>query len=248
MNNSTKKRRLPWIIGSLAAVALLVLGGVFLYARFLAPAPEEELALPQSAAASTTAAGTTPSGTTPSGTDVGQATDLSQLNGQWSISTGSQAGYRVDEVLSGQPVTVVGRTSEVTGDAVVADAALTDATIEVELDSVATDNASRDQFFHSTLLDVPKNPVATFTLTDPAPLAALADGTTATVPLTGELTIAGATRPVAFDAQVQTDGDQVQVQGQIPMVYADYGITAPDLGFVKVEPEGVVEFLVTLAR
>jgi polyisoprenoid-binding protein YceI len=246
VNNSTKKRRLPWIIGGLAAVALLVLGGVFLYARFLAPAPEEELALGQPAAAGTTAAATE-SGANAGGTDAGQATDLSRLNGQWSIATGSQAGYRVDEVLSGQPVTVVGRTSEVTGDAVVADAALTDATIEVELDSVATDNASRDQFFHSTLLDVPKNPVATFTLTDPAPLTALAEGT-ATVPLTGELTIAGATRPVAFDAQVQTNGNQVQVQGQIPMVYADYGITAPDLGFVKVEPEGVVEFLVALAR
>jgi polyisoprenoid-binding protein YceI len=245
VNKSTQKKQLPWILGGLVAVALLVLGGIFVYGRFLAPAPEEELALPQPAAAGP--AESSP-GSAAGTADTGAATDVAQLDGQWIISTGSQAGYRVDEVLSGQPVTVVGRTSEVSGTAVVADAALTDAVIEVELDGVATDNPARDQFFTGTLLDVPNNPVATFALTDAAPLAALADGTTATVPLTGELTIAGATQPVTFEAQVQNTGGQVLVQGQIPMVYADYGITAPDLGFVKVEPEGVVEFLVTLAK
>ena len=42
--------------------------------------------------------------------------------------------------------------------------------------------------------------------------------------------------------------DGVDVSGSIPVAFADYGIQAPHLGFVRVEDQGAVEFLLHLAR
>lgn len=223
-------KRLGWIIGAAIAGAVLIISGLFVYARFLAPKPVDALALPQG------------------DQFQGSGLPLDELDGQWRVAGGSEAGYRVNEILSGQPVTVVGRTSEVSGSAVVDAKRLTEATLAVELGEVATDNPNRDQYFHGTVIDVSKYPTAVFKLTRPADLSALEDSASATVPLTGELTVRDATRPVRLDAKVRTDGSRVQVQGQIPMVYADYGVTPPDLGFVKVDPKGLVEFLVILER
>jgi len=36
------------------------------------------------------------------------------VSGAWTVTTGSQAGYRVQEILFGQSHTAVGRTSKVT--------------------------------------------------------------------------------------------------------------------------------------
>nr|WP_245542796.1 hypothetical protein [Pseudoclavibacter soli] len=36
--------------------------------------------------------------------------------------------------------------------------------------------------------------------------------------------------------------------GSIPITFADFGVTAPSLGFVSVEDHGEVEFLLNLAQ
>ena len=64
-------------------------------------------------------------------------------DGEWTVRPGSYAGYRVDEVLRGEPVTVVGRTQNVSGRATVEGTAVADATIEVDMATVATDSARR---------------------------------------------------------------------------------------------------------
>ncbi len=35
---------------------------------------------------------------------------------------------------------------------------------------------------------------------------------------------------------------------QIPITFADFGVEAPSLGFVKVEPQGFVEFELNLTK
>jgi hypothetical protein len=40
----------------------------------------------------------------------------------------------------------------------------------------------------------------------------------------------------------------VDISGSIPVTFADYGIQAPSLGFVRVEDAGSVEFLLRLAK
>ena len=59
---------------------------------------------------------------------------------------------------------------------------------------------------------------------------------------TGDLTIAGVTRSVTFDLEAVLNSTDGQVAGAIPITFADFGVEAPNLGFVSVEPQGFVEF------
>ncbi len=186
--------------------------------------------------------------TKPSSSATSTATDA-DLDGQWDIGSGSFAGYRVDEVLNGTDVTVVGRTEEVSGTLSIEDENLTDAEITVDVASISTDSSRRDDYFHNTTMSVGEFPTATFTLSDSVDIAALSEsGANTTVPVEGELTLAGTTQPVTLELEAVIDGESGQAVGQIPVTFADFGIDAPDLGFVKVEDQGVIEFSVNLER
>ncbi|GAB4083858.1 YceI family protein [Myceligenerans cantabricum] len=176
---------------------------------------------------------------------AGALPDVEAAGGTWTIGDGSFAGYRVEEVLQGEDVTVTGRTEEVTGSVTVADDAITAAGIEVDIASVATDEPPRDGYFRDTAMEVGTFPTATFELTDPA---AIESGATA-VELAGELTIHGVTQPATVQAEVAGDattGDVVQVIGSVPITFSDFDVEAPDLGFVSVEDEGSIEFSLQL--
>ena len=173
--------------------------------------------------------------------------DASALSGTWTVADGSFAGYRVDEVLSGEDVTVTGRTEQVDGSVTLDGGSVTEAEIVVDMASVATDEPPRDEYFRSRALQTDTYPTATFTLTEPA---ALADGATA-VDLVGDLTVRGVTQQVTVAAEVAGSGadgvDAVQVVGSVPVTFADFGVEAPSLGFVTVEEQGAVEFSLRLA-
>lgn len=169
------------------------------------------------------------------------------LNGQWVIGPGSYAGYRVDEVLNGTDVTVVGRTEQVTGDLSVSKDTLDSAQITVEVASIATDAAGRDDYFRSTTMNAEQYPTATFKLSEPVDLSGLGTDDDK-VAVAGELTLAGATKPVTLELDAAVDQDSGQAVGQIPVTFADFGIEAPSLGFVKVQPQGTIEFSLNLDR
>ncbi|MFE6235941.1 YceI family protein [Cellulosimicrobium sp. NPDC057862] len=166
------------------------------------------------------------------------ALDPASLEGDWTVADDSYAGYRVHEVLQGEDVTVTGRTDEVTGSFTVADGALTEATIEVDMASVATDEPPRDAYFRGDALEVGTYPTATFALTSPVELPS----GSADVELAGDLTIHGVTQAVTVEAQVGTTADGVQVVGSVPITFSDYDVAAPSLGFVTVDDTGSVEF------
>jgi polyisoprenoid-binding protein YceI len=170
--------------------------------------------------------------------------DTSDLTGDWAIGTGSTAGYRVDEVLNGTDVTVVGTTEDVTGTITVDGSTLSAATVTVDVASIATDQPPRDSYFRDEAMQVSQYPDATFTLTQPIDAAVPASGQVSTVDATGELTMHGVTQTVTVPLQAALSGDGVQVSGSIPVTFSDYGVEAPSLGFVSVEDKGTVEFLV----
>jgi polyisoprenoid-binding protein YceI len=175
--------------------------------------------------------------------------DEEALAGTWAVSDGSYAGYRVDEVLNGTDVTVTGRTHDVTGTVTSTAAEVTAATITVDVASIATDSSSRDAYFRDNALRVSENPTATFELTSPiaAPDGASVDDPQ-TVEATGTLTLAGVSRDVSVELVAAVSGDTVRIAGQIPVTFSDFGVEAPSLGFVQVEPTGFVEFLVVLEQ
>lgn len=171
--------------------------------------------------------------------------DTADSSGTWTVSDGSYAGYRVDEVLRGKDVTVTGRTEDVTGEVTLAEGQVTEASIEVKVATIATDSGNRDGYFRDNAIEAEEFPTATFELTEPA---ALAGGATE-VELVGDLTVHGETKAVTVDAEVGGDGtDSLQVVGSVPVVFADYDIDAPDLGFVRVEESGSVEFSLDLVK
>ncbi|MRG59122.1 YceI family protein [Agromyces sp. CFH 90414] len=196
------------------------------------------------AAPSVTAA---PSASAPG--DGSASAEAGDLSGTWAVGAGSFAGYRVDEVLNGTDVTVVGRTEQVTGTLEVEGLSLTAAEITVDVASIETDSGNRDDYFRDTAMRVDEFPTATFVLTEAvttstAPVA----GEVQTVQATGELTLAGTTREVTVELEAVFDGEGGQVAGSIPVTFADFGVEAPNLGFVSVEPDGFVEISLRVER
>jgi polyisoprenoid-binding protein YceI len=170
---------------------------------------------------------------------------VADTDGTWTVTDGSTAGYRVDEVLNGADVTVAGTTDQVSGSVVVEDGTLGSAEVTVDVAGVATDSGRRDAYFRDSVMDVAANPTATFVVTEAVELPELT-GTPVTVPVTGELTVAGETREVQADLSVVRTPEGVDISGSIPVTFADYGVEAPNLGFVRVEDQGAIEFLLHL--
>lgn len=182
---------------------------------------------------------------------TGDALDPAALSGTWTVASGSEAGYRVDEVLNGTDVTVTGRTDRVTGTFTIGADGLTleAAELSVDVASIATDQPSRDSYFREQALHTDQNPTASFVLSAPVTLtSAPASGDIVKTEASGQLTIAGVAKPVSFSVEVRSDGRTAEIAGSIPITFADFGVEAPNLGFVKVEPAGSVEFQLNAAR
>ena len=217
-------RRTWWITGGAVAVlAGAAIGGPLVYAALEGDAP-------------------------PAPTVQAQPSDaalVSDTDGTWTVAAGSSAGYRVHEVLNGADVTVAGTTDQVTGTVVITGGDLTDADVTVDVASIATDQSRRDSYFRSNVMDVDSIPTASFSVTQPADLPELT-GTPVTVPVTGELTLHGETQQVRTELSVVRTGAGVDVSGSVPVAFGDYGIDAPNLGFVRVDDQGAVEFFLHL--
>ncbi len=235
---TTRRRRWPLVlltaVAVLAALVLVALVGLRVYAA----ARSDEAAAPL----------TPPAPSAPAASATSAASDAA-LDGDWLVASGGTAGYRVDEVLNGQDVTVTGRTDQVTGAFTLAAGSLTAGQVTVDLASTSTDSERRDEQFVE-IVGAAANPTSTFTLTGAVPLGGLeATGTAVAVTLPGTLVVNGVSQDVAADATAtRTDADTITVTGSLPLTWSDHGIETPDYGFVAVEDTGVLEFQVTADR
>ncbi|MDQ1394921.1 MAG: hypothetical protein QOG64_180 [Acidimicrobiaceae bacterium] len=220
-------------MGALLVLALLVVGGPYTYIHFIEGKAPSRLKL-----ADPPAGGTAP--TTPSNVP---------LDGTWKVAAGSQAGYRVKEVLFGQSNEAVGRTSNVTGSLQIGGTSVSAATFTVDMASVKSDQSRRDGQFSGRIMDVASFPTATFALTKPIELgSAPADGVTQTVPAEGQLTARGVTKPVHFTVTARRTGGGITVSGSVPVVFADWSIPNPSFAGITTEDHGVIEFLLNFAH
>jgi polyisoprenoid-binding protein YceI len=172
---------------------------------------------------------------------------LGDLSGDWSVGGDSYAGYRVNEVLNGTPVTVNGRTKGVSGDISVAGSQVTAGSVTVDVTTMATDAAPRDAYFQGEAMKTSEFPTATFTLTQPIEANGVEAGVPATYDVTGDLTLHGVTKPVTAQMQAAFTKGSGQITGSIPITFQDFGVQAPSLGFVTVEDHGSVEFSLDVA-
>jgi polyisoprenoid-binding protein YceI len=218
-----------WLVGGVVLLAVLIVGGTWLYLNVLTDDAPERLSLDQIGGAATT---------------VAPAAATGSIDGNWKVVATSQAGYRVKEILFGQSKEAVGRTTAVTGDAVIAGEKVTAANVVVDLTKVTSDQSRRDGQFHGRIMNTSTYPTATFKLTQPIALPSATGKVTTKA--TGELTTHGTTKSVVADIQAQRSGNAIQVSGSIPVVFADFDIDNPSGGPAQTEDKGLIEFLLNL--
>src|SRR5262249_44543376 len=145
-------------------------------------------------------------------TDPASAADPSSIDGAWKVTSGSQAGYRVNEVLLGQKTAAVGRTDQVTGQMTISGDKVTNGSWSVDMASVASDKSQRDNQYRTRVMDVESFPTSTFKLTTPVDLGTLpAEGKVVSYKATGQLTLHGTTKTVTLDLQAQRSGSNIKV-------------------------------------
>jgi len=234
---------LRWLIGAIAAVAVLAAAGPFVYIHFFNSTPS---ALSLSPGNSAAASSSSPAGGTPTAATAASG----PVAGTWAAGSGSVAGYRVNEVLLGQNATAVGRTSSVTGHLTIAGTTVTAASFSVPMDTIHSDKSQRDAQFDGRIMDVAQYPTGTFTLTSPIDLAPLpAPGVIKSYTAHGRLMLHGTTRAVTFTLTAERKGSQIEVAGHIPVLFSDYNIQNPSFaGFVTTQDHGLLEFLLVFNK
>jgi polyisoprenoid-binding protein YceI len=179
-------------------------------------------------------------------TVAGQA--ASGPDGTWTVKPGNSqnfVGYRVTEKLFANITesTATGRTDNVTGTMTIDGITVKDVTVTADLRDLTSDNSFRDGRIKSSGLESDRFPQAKFVLTEPITLsAAPTAGETITTQATGDFTLHGVTKRVIIPLQGRWDGKQVQVVGNLPIAFSDYGITAPTAPAVaSVDDHGEME-------
>ena len=235
-------RRLKWIIALPIAALMLATAGTWTYIHILSSDAPARLTLNGTVTDNIPATTAT---TAAAGTSAAPAS----FDGTWTATSGSQAGYRVKEILFGQSTEAVGRTGNVDGALTISGAKVTTADISVDLASVTSDRSQRDNQFRGRIMNVTRYPTATFKLTRPIDLGTLpADGVAVTAPATGELTLHGTTKTVTTTVTAKRTGGTIEVNGTIPVAFADYGIPNPSFGPASTDDHGEIEFLVAFTK
>jgi polyisoprenoid-binding protein YceI len=182
------------------------------------------------------------------------------LNGRWTVTSGSQSGYRVREQFVGQSSSheAVARTSAVSGGVTVQSTAggleATGLRFVVKVgqlqsvDQVAGYNVSNRDRFVSRSLNVDQYPEASFQAQSVALPATLQEGGQATLSVPGQVTVHGVTRDATATVQVQASGSQVHAAGSVPIDMTNFGITPPEVPFTKSDSKVTIEFDLTFVK
>ena len=225
-----------------AAVVLVAAGAYVYYFSGLRSAPAQ-LGLATPSATTTT---------TP-------ATPSTGLTGNWTIASGSIAGYRVKELFAGQASKheAVARTSTVSGSLTaggdstgyqVSALTLTVGLADLHsVDSVAGRNVTQRDGVVFRQMNVQQFPTATFTASSGSVPSAVTNGQV-DVTVTGQLTIHGVTKEVTVKAKAQLVGDKAEIAGSTSIDMNDYGVSPPQVGFVTVDSAVLIEFDIFMTK
>ncbi|MEJ2749515.1 MAG: YceI family protein [Anaerolineae bacterium] len=155
--------------------------------------------------------------------------------------------FTIDELLRGQPKTVVGVTGLVSGQIALDLNDLSTAqvgVIQINAPSFYTDDVFRDESLHTFIIDSPTYPLVTFTPTQIDGLPAqIGVGETAVFTITGDLTIRDITRPVTFDCTaVPVSPMRLEGSAAATINRADFDLNIPQVPQVaNVDQEFLIE-------
>jgi polyisoprenoid-binding protein YceI len=170
----------------------------------------------------------------------------------------SEARFIVDEVLFGDPNTVVGATNEVSGQVEIDlsnPAQTTVSAIQINARSLATDNRFRNRSLSRMILQSNRDEYQFITFT-PTAVEGLPDeataGDTFSFQITGDLQIREIVQPTTFDVTVTADSEtQISGLAQTVVMRGDFELTIPNVEGVADVTEEVrleLEFVATAAE
>jgi polyisoprenoid-binding protein YceI len=181
------------------------------------------------------------------------------LIGNWTVTTGSVAGYRVKELFVGETSKhdAVARTSTVSGGlAITGDSSPYQATTITftavltdlhSVDSVAGRNVSQRDGYVARQMDLQQFPNATFTATS-ASIVATDTSLPVTVSVPGKLTIHGVSKDATAIGKAQLSGGKIEIAGSVSILMTDYGVSPPSVPVTTVDPQVTIEFDIFLAK
>ena len=183
----------------------------------------------------------------------GETVDLSQIENQdtsdmasggamlFSIGSGSQGLFKVDETLRGLDIVVSLETDALTG-SIDLDSGTAD--VEIDLQTLTSDQSRRDRYVRERMF--PSQPVATvrFDSLGEVPASFFSSGEELSTTLTATVNVNGVDADLDFDITARLDdGESLWILGTAQFVWADFGMSAPASGFYTVEDEVTVEIL-----
>ena len=252
-DRTPRRSRRPLAI--LAILAVLALGALaVVYLTFFNDDAPDRLALSDQPGPTASVPTSVPPGAGVATPTIPQPS--AEIAGTWRATSGSEAGYRVREKLAALPAQsdAVGRSPAVTGTVKVdrsgGSLVATDASFEVDLTKLASDESRRDNRLRTDGLQTNQFPKATFVSSGPIPLPPeTAAGQAVKVPAEGDLTIHGVTKRVTIPLDVRVTGNRGELVGSLRFPMSDFAINPPNIaGFVTVEPEATLEFKLVLEK
>lgn len=221
-----RHRWVRWTLGAVVAVVVLGVGAASLSVHLSsAPAP---LALPAAGAGASGMGG------------------LAENSGTWNVGTGSVAGWRAQQIVIGQELTLTGRTGKVWGSITVAGGSVTRGSFAVEMAALTS---GLSQSTRSSVFDVAADPTASLVLTAPIPLGTLAAGSVEHLPAAGTLTLHGVSRAVSFSVAVESASGGVDVLADISLPFASWDISVQGVPWLgDLQSPATVEVLLHLTR
>jgi polyisoprenoid-binding protein YceI len=224
------RRLWKWLVLGLVVVVGLGVAGWYFFLK-TDPDPRAEITLTP-VVTDSTAAGQVASG----------------ADGTWTVKPGNTnnfVGYRYTDKLFAElsETEATGRTDNVDATMTIDGTTVTDVTVTADLRDLTSDNNFRDGRIKSEGLESDQFPEAKFVLSEPITLsAAPTAGETVKAEAKGKFTLHGVTKDVTLSLDGRWDGKQVQVVGSMPIVFSDYGITAPTAPAVaSVDDNGEME-------
>ncbi len=171
------------------------------------------------------------------------------------VPSNSEARFVIDEILRGQPKTVVGATDQVSGQILLDLADPTQSrvgVIQINARTLATDSSFRDRAIQNQILETNQFEFITFTPAEVIGLpAVIQPGERLIFQIAGDLTIRDITRPVQFKVEAAA-ASETQIEGLATAMIArgDFALTIPSVPQVAGVDENVLldlEFLAELA-
>lgn len=155
------------------------------------------------------------------------------------VPSTAKAEFVIDEILRGEPFTVVGATDQVTGELFLNAEDFSKSrlgVIRVNARTLKTDSERRDGAIARAILKStdPANEFIEFRAKSVSGLpTSAAAGETHEVKITGDLTVSGSTKEVTFDGTVgMDDAGGLTGSAQAVVLYKDFNLSIPKVPFV----------------